>query len=44
MRGAGRGPLRPRSAERVRGYGADHVIDYTATPVVEAAKGRSTSW
>ncbi|WP_030927752.1 NADP-dependent oxidoreductase [Streptomyces sp. NRRL B-24720] len=29
----------PRSAERVRGYGADHVIDYTATPVVEAAKG-----
>lgn len=29
----------PRSAERVRGYGADQVIDYTVTPVAEAAKG-----
>ncbi|WP_216896752.1 NADP-dependent oxidoreductase [Nocardia alni] len=29
----------PRSADRVRAYGADHVIDYTATPVTEAAKG-----
>lgn len=29
----------PRSAERVRARGADHVVDYTATPVAEAAKG-----
>lgn len=29
----------PRSAERVHAYGADHVVDYTATPVTEAAKG-----
>lgn len=28
-----------RSAERVRSFGADHVIDYTAIPVVQAAKG-----
>ncbi|WP_406177288.1 NADP-dependent oxidoreductase [Streptomyces sp. NBC_00996] len=26
-----------RSAERVRGYGADRIIDYTVTPVTEAA-------
>lgn len=29
----------PRSVERVRAYGADHVVDYTATPLAEAAKG-----
>lgn len=29
----------PRSAERVRAYGADHVVDRTVTPVAEAAKG-----
>ncbi|MFI0243064.1 NADP-dependent oxidoreductase [Streptomyces sp. NPDC016845] len=29
----------PRSAERLRGYGADDIIDYTTTPVTEAAKG-----
>ncbi|MBR7828788.1 NADP-dependent oxidoreductase [Actinospica sp. MGRD01-02] len=29
----------PRSAERVRAYGADHVIDHIATPLAEAAKG-----
>ncbi|MBY8344964.1 NADP-dependent oxidoreductase [Streptomyces spinosirectus] len=28
-----------RSLDRVRVYGADHVVDYTATPVTEAAKG-----
>ncbi|MFF2324435.1 MULTISPECIES: NADP-dependent oxidoreductase [unclassified Streptomyces] len=28
-----------RSADRVRGYGADAVIDYTATPVAEAPEG-----
>ncbi|MGW5369053.1 hypothetical protein ACWER6_35175 [Streptomyces sp. NPDC004009] len=33
----------PRSAERVRARGADHVVDYTVTPVAEAAKARSTS-
>jgi NADPH:quinone reductase-like Zn-dependent oxidoreductase len=27
----------PRSAARVRGYGADRIIDYTAAPVTEAA-------
>jgi NADPH:quinone reductase and related Zn-dependent oxidoreductases len=30
----------PRSAERVRRYGAAHVIDHTETPVAEAAAGR----
>ncbi|HVW43875.1 MAG TPA: NADP-dependent oxidoreductase [Amycolatopsis sp.] len=29
----------PRSVERVRGYGADRIIDYTVTPVVDAAGG-----
>jgi NADPH:quinone reductase-like Zn-dependent oxidoreductase len=29
----------PRSAERVRSFGADHVVDRTAVPVVQAAKG-----
>ncbi|ACU75359.1 Alcohol dehydrogenase GroES domain protein [Catenulispora acidiphila DSM 44928] len=29
----------PRSADRVHGHGADHVIDYTATPVHQAAEG-----
>jgi NADPH:quinone reductase-like Zn-dependent oxidoreductase len=28
-----------RSVERVRSYGADRVIDYTATPVLEAVSG-----
>ncbi|WP_433888517.1 NADP-dependent oxidoreductase [Streptomyces sp. CA-111067] len=28
-----------RSAERVRSFGADHLIDYTATPVAQAANG-----
>lgn len=28
-----------RSAARVQSFGADHVIDYTATPVTQAAKG-----
>ncbi|MFJ8598882.1 NADP-dependent oxidoreductase [Streptomyces shenzhenensis] len=28
-----------RSADRVRGYGADRIIDYTATPVTQAAGG-----
>jgi NADPH:quinone reductase-like Zn-dependent oxidoreductase len=28
-----------RSVERVRGYGADRIVDYTATPVVEAVGG-----
>ncbi|MFF3564697.1 NADP-dependent oxidoreductase [Streptomyces sp. NPDC002574] len=29
----------PRSADRVRGFGADQIIDYTATPVIKAADG-----
>ncbi|MWA03280.1 zinc-binding dehydrogenase [Actinomadura sp. LD22] len=29
----------PRSADRVRGHGADEIIDYTAAPVAEAARG-----
>ena len=29
-----------RSADRVRGYGADRIIDYTAAPVTEAAGGQ----
>lgn len=29
----------PRSAGRVRAYGADTIIDHTVTPVVEVAKG-----
>ncbi|MEW2623594.1 NADP-dependent oxidoreductase [Streptomyces sp. NPDC048106] len=29
----------PRSAGRVRDYGADHVLDHTAAPVAEAANG-----
>jgi NADPH:quinone reductase-like Zn-dependent oxidoreductase len=29
----------PRSVDRVRAYGADHVVDHTATPVREGAKG-----
>lgn len=28
-----------RSAERVRSYGADHLIDYTASPVAQSAEG-----
>jgi len=30
----------PRSADRVRSYGADRVIDYTATPLPEAMGGQ----
>src|SRR5690242_1720898 len=30
----------PRSADRVRSYGADRVIDYTATPLPQAAAGQ----
>jgi NADPH:quinone reductase-like Zn-dependent oxidoreductase len=29
-----------RSADRLRAYGADRIIDYTATPVLEAAAGQ----
>ncbi|MGW3150287.1 NADP-dependent oxidoreductase [Streptomyces sp. NPDC001177] len=29
-----------RSADRVRGYGADQIIDYTATPVTQAIDGQ----
>ncbi|WP_433889771.1 NADP-dependent oxidoreductase [Streptomyces sp. CA-111067] len=30
----------PRSHDRVRSYGADRIVDYTATPVLEALAGR----
>jgi NADPH:quinone reductase-like Zn-dependent oxidoreductase len=30
----------PRSADRIRSYGADRVIDYTATPLPRAAAGQ----
>ncbi len=30
----------PRSTDRIRSYGADQVVDYTATPVAQALDGR----
>jgi NADPH:quinone reductase-like Zn-dependent oxidoreductase len=29
----------PRSADTVRAFGADHIVDYTATTIAEAVKG-----
>jgi len=35
---------RARSLDRVRSYGADQIVDYTAIPVPQAVAGSGWTW